>query len=428
MMRKWLYLICLGLVFVLAACTEPAPTSSATETTNSTETPVPAAATQVREADTPTPSIKATSTPGEVSEIIPPVLFCPPHPNVWHAPEDEPCKHHHHGYNPRGETPDGRSFASIFSIDSFDLDEHLDTYGELWQPWLTSPQEDPHGMIWLYDNNYTCEQWENERSAGKFADYDCVTDLLIRIHDVGTADHFLTRFHSETFIVKGCEKLPDGLPNFDRCGIMAHGVQRDYGILETPYKKFQCSTANDPPGVYTIDQPPYRAHPTEFRGKIIQQFWSGQPPNPINAQFYPHHPNALIGFGWSSTDVWQVWDQSICGTESLAAMKELAAQFPPVPGFDHNEFQIFNLGIFDHPAGPYTGWTDSYGNVFPEGEPDGGCTTPSAACIPLVITENFPDGRLILERRVDQGNCEVAPCIVIPTGGVELIFPAYDRP
>jgi hypothetical protein len=90
----------------------------------------------------------------------------------------------------------------------------------------------------------------------------------------------------------------------------------------------------------------------------------------------------------------------------------------------HVTFQIFNLNILEHPAGLFVGWTDQNGHVWP----DGVCETASPSCIPLIITEGFPERRLILQRRVDQGNCDFAPCLVIDTGGVPMLFPGEDVP
>lgn len=404
-----------------------------------TPTPTPTAGrgTPSPQAGTPTQTpavatIPPTNTPTPTVQLTPPVLFCPPHPNVWHAPQDEVCQHHHHGFNPRGNAPNGQSFASIFSIDGFDLNAYLDANGELFQPWLTSPLEDPVGMIWLYIHEPTCIQFANV--PGKFEGVDCVTDVLVRIHDPGTSDHFLNRFHSETFIIKGCAKLANDQPNFNDCGILVTGDNHDYGLLEEPYKQKRCFVPGKDPSTvdFGLDQPPYRAQtvsgerPIEDLDKILQ-FWSGQPPQPKNQQYYPDAPNSLIGFGWSSVDAWQLFDRSICGLpfdEMVAAAKE----FPPVPGFDHNEFQIWSFTVQAHPPGPFTGWTKPNGQVWPVGEPEGGCLTASQNCIPLIITANFPDGEVAFAHQVDQGDCSFSPCIVIPTGGVELIFPPYDMP
>lgn len=420
---------------VLAQETPPmgstsSPTATSTMIATSTATrPGPAS-------PTPTPTGMIAATPTQIAGE-----GCPVHENAWHPPMDLVCMHHHHGWNPRGNAPSGQSFASIFSVDGFNLDEYLDTQGTLWQPWLTSPGEEKEGMIWLYFEDGGCTQFAPASNPEEFADYDCVVAALIRIHDDGRTAHFLKRFHSETFVIKGCEKLPNGLPNLNVCGIIASGDHHDYGIVEAPYKTLQCPIPGvDPAGFFDLNQPPYRAHtildPQRPNPDKVVQFWSGQPPNPINNpnnMYYPHGPNHLIGFGWSSVDAWQLFDNSICETVSgdqLTYEQIIAAAeaFPLVPGMQHITFQIFNLNVQAHPAGPFTGWTDQYGHVWPTGEPDGGCTEASSSCIPLIITENFPDRKLMMQERVDQGNCSFTPCITVPTFGVQMIYPPHDVP
>ena len=160
-----------------------------------------ATATQIATATlTPKPTTGATPTP---APTFPPIA-CLPHSNAWHAPEDAPCMHHHHGDNPR-------LYAEVFDDGGFDLNKWLDDYGELYQTaWLSSPTEDPRGMIWLYQHTDTCQLFNNGGELD-IASFGCVTDFLFRVHDVGTADHMVNRFHSYTMIVRACNQLPGEL-------------------------------------------------------------------------------------------------------------------------------------------------------------------------------------------------------------------------
>lgn len=398
----------------------PVPSATQTPPPTFTKTPVPTPTSSTAPTKTPIPA--ATPTPG----VTPtgPAGVCPEHENEWHAPADEPCQRHHHGVNPR-------DYCAVFNYPGFDCDAYLNQYGELRQVWETSTSEEWNGYVWLYEHIEDCEQYAPASDPGMWDEWDCPTDLLIRVHDTGTADHFIKRFHSETFIIKGCEKLPSGLPDFSKCGVIATGDHHDYGEMHTPYKKVHCPVYDvDPPGFFELDQPPYRAHttldPLKPPTNLVVQFWSGQAPNPINnpnGLYYPHGPNALVGFGWSSSDAWQIWDPAICGRNYLE-MAALAMNLPVVEGNEHKTFQIFNLNIQAHPPGPFVGWTDQNGHVWAEGV----CSEASPTCIPLIITAGFPDSRLIIQRRVDQGNCDFAPCLVIDDQGVVLVFPAWDVP
>lgn len=351
----------------------PKPTRGATLT----PTKVPATSTPVP-TNTPVP-------PTPTGTVFPPIA-CLPHPNAWHAPADEPCQHHHHGDNPR-------LYASVFSDGGFDLNRWLDENGELYQPaWLSSATEDPRGMIWLYQHTDTCQLFNNggELDTGSFG---CVTDFLFRVHDVGTAEHMVNRFHSYTMIVRACNQLPGEKPGVE-CGILATGGLADYGILETPYKNAHCALANDPPGFTDLNQPPYRANQTADRGDLVQ-YWNGLHPNAIQAAFYPHDPNALIGVAWNSTDAYHVWDVEGCGLATVDEAKA-AALLMPQTKYLHANFHVFTVMVYPVPGSPFTGYVDQWGHPQPEGE----CVAVSNICIPLTISGQFP-AKALYNQQVD---------------------------
>lgn len=334
---------------------------------------------------TPTQAVTVTPLPTATGTVFPPIA-CLPHPNAWHAPADEPCQHHHHGDNPR-------LYASVFSDGGFDLNAWLDKYGELYQPaWLSSPTEDPRGMIWLYQHTDTCQLFNNGGELDT-ASFGCVTDFLFRVHDVGTAEHMVNRFHSYTMIVRACNQLPGEKPG-GQCGVLAVGGLADYGILETPYKNAHCPLANDPPGFTDLNQPPYRANQTADRGDLVQ-YWNGLHPNAIQAAFYPHDPNALIGVAWNSTDAYHVWDVEGCGLATVDAAKA-AALLMPQTKYLHANFHVFTVMVYPIPSAPFAGYVDQWGHVQPEGE----CVSVSSFCIPLLITGQFP-AKALYNQQVD---------------------------
>lgn len=344
-----------------------------------TFTPRPGRASPTPGIVTTTPEVTASPTLGIVTATpeataTPVAGGCPPHLNAWHAPKDEPCMHHHHGDNPR-------LYADVFDDGGFDLHAWLDAYGELYQPaWLSSPTEDVRGMIWMYVHTDDCEAGGLDISgyAG------CVTDVLLRLHDVGDAGHMVNRFHSASAIIRSCHQLPGGVYG-NLCGVMAMGMLQDYGIFETPYKQAHCPLANDPPGFYDLGNFPYRTMQTEDRGDLVQ-FWNAFRVNAVNKEFYPHEPNALVGTAWSSTDAYQVWDTAAgCGLASLETAKAAAVEMP-VTKYDHSNFSLWAVLVYGIPGTPFEGFTDQWGHVMPAGE----CEAVSSTCIPLIITGYFP--------------------------------------
>lgn len=389
-----------------------------------TPTKKPVTATNLPPAFTATPTLPgATVTPAPTG-----VGGCPVHLNEWHEAVNETCGHHHHGVDPR-------AYAAVFDVNGqFSLIAFLDEHGELFQEkWLSSPLEDRRGMIWLYVENPTCDQ----SGAGPLQDpsqWDCATNALYRIHDVGTTDHALNRQHSEALIIKGCEKKANGLPDMSQCGVLAFpGNLAEYGPVHAPYKDFLCLLENTPKtlaGVVfpqsEIDQPPYIALQTRLSNDGgLQQYWVRTNPNATIAQYYPHNPNALFESAWLTLNAWQIMDPAICGKgDSLAVSKEKAAAFLPVPGSVHNKFQVVDLVINPHPPGPFNGFIDIWGHVFPEGF----CVIATETCVPLVITSGFPDGMVAMRRDAFfRGDCSKIPCLIFDNG-VPLLFPPLDVP
>lgn len=351
----------------------PTP-GAATATARTRETPTASAATA-------TPA--ASATPGAAT-ATPSSGACPAHVNAWHAPQNEPCLRHHHGVNPR-------LYASVFDTSEFSLDTWLDTNGELWQTW-SPPEENKLGYIWLYVHADTCELFNNGGEL-PVASFGCVTDVLFRTHDVGTAAHIVTRFHSHAFIVRACNQLASGTPG-DTCGTLAAGELVDYGILEAPYKTEYCQISDlDPSGFHSLDQSPYRAIQTQLRSGIdLVSFWSGLNPNAVNDPYYPGDPNALVGVVWNSTDTFQVWDFATgCGKASSEVRS--AASAMPFTGLDHSNFNLFTVMIPSIPGAPFVGFNDASGHIVSS------CAGVDP-CIPLVITSGFPSSALY-NRKVD---------------------------
>ena len=329
---------------------------------------------------TSTPTLPPYPPPYPPPATATPEGGCPPHPNAWHAPLDAACMHHHHGDDPR-------LYASVFDVPGeFDLHLWLDTYGELYQPlWLSSPTESIRGKIWLYVHTDVCEFGREPLETA------CITDILVSLHDEGTAAHTVPRLHSAAVVLRACAES-EGLP-VPPCGVLAlPGLLSDYGILETPYKLAHCALANDPPGFFDLNQAPYRAIATQDRGFDLVTFWSAAHANANNAEFYPADPNSLVGLVWSNNDAYQVWDvESGCNLPTVEEAKA-AAELMPVTAYDHSNFSLFLVAVYPHPAAPFVGWVDVFGHVRPEcSAPVGFTGDPLNTCVPLIITSGFPE-------------------------------------
>lgn len=442
----------------------PAPGRPATATAKPviTNTPKPATATGQPPALTATKTSipGSTSTPGGIVTPTPSgatvtpaptgIGGCPVHENLWHAPQDIVCQHHHHGIDPTSD-----KVKAIFNIDGFDIQkDFINLYGQLWQPlWLSSPAEPiefPTGFIWALFENPTCSQFD---PAPGHEGYDCVVAVLYRFHDPGTLSHLVHRLHSEAAIVKACEKKANGQPDMSQCGIISMpGMLADYGTLGIPYKTNICHLQNEPGYPFPDalqDQPDYRTSSNRL-GSLGEnvQYWVRTEPNAVVAFMYPTNPNAFLDVAWDSADAWQIWngdkdgkptDCDLPGTlaESIAATKAQVSnlsEYPPIPGLEHKTFQLVNLTIDEHPPGPFFGYYDVFGHPRP------GCTAPTGwdaedgtpldSCVPYIITANFPDGGVSLKFQAEgRGTCsEILPCFVAETFGVDMVFPSLDVP
>ncbi|HEY1407491.1 MAG TPA: hypothetical protein VF434_01040, partial [Promineifilum sp.] len=62
-----------------------------------------------------------------------------------------------------------------------------------------------------------------------------------------------------------------------------------------------------------------------------------------------------------------------------------------------NEFQVFSIRWFNGlpTERPFSGWTDRHGNVVND------CTQEGLDCVPLIISENVPQGAFLLNRTVN---------------------------
>src|SRR5690606_24935309 len=102
------------------------------------------------------------------------------------------------------------------------LRNYLAEYGEISYPWQT-PNENSmkhEGYVWLYTQAAGgCEQLGSEQRG----QLNCVTDVLVQVHSIGTPMAVATRVHSFVLFARVCD--PAGHP----CGIVQTGGHHDYG-------------------------------------------------------------------------------------------------------------------------------------------------------------------------------------------------------
>lgn len=317
----------------------------------------------------------------------------------WHPLTAE--SGHHHGVNPN-------DYTDIFGPT---LRNYLAEYGEISYPWLT-PNENlmkHEGYVWLYTQAAGgCEQLGSEQRG----QLNCVTDVLVQVHSIGTPMAVATRVHSFVLFARVCD--PAGQP----CGIVQTGGHHDYGILHCPYKEAHCPLESDPEGLPPFEmlkhQPPYRTNHIEPRNNGIVQFWNSLRPNSIimncdegdtGVCLFPHEPNHLAGLAWSSHDAWGVVQrEDVAGSPLVCPAGDC--------DFNHSRFQIFTVRLYELPAGPFTGWTNRWGHIVE------GCTTAGTDCVPLVLAGEVPAGDALLNRRVRHSDEREAPI---------LDFDVYDE-
>lgn len=420
-----------------ATATLPAATATATPSSTPTKTPAPTAT----KTSTPAPTKTSTPTQTPLPGITPTVMGgCPPHLNEWHAPADVACMHHHHGVNPRSE-----EVKAIFNIDGFDIETmFLNPFGGLRQTlWISNPHEEWNGFIFALWENHGCIQGEAFNSQFDFSEHDCITDVLARLHDTGTLDHLVKMIHSEAFVIKACDKLPTGQPDWTKCGILlVPGRNPHYGGMHATYKKYMCILPGSP--MNALGEPPpllqsnYRTGRTRLQlGEFNANYWLSTTTDAVLFPYYNAVFNrTMTNFAWAS-DGWQYWpsipgdpktpDISMCGRDkSLADIQAKLMQQPAIPGAQHTIFQIIDLRI-TLPGDWVSGvkWFDVYGTPLP----DGTCQEPSPFCVPWYKSPNFPGPKVALNfDAINLGRCELGECFIVDTGGVLMLPPWLDVP
>lgn len=187
--------------------------------------------------------------------------------------------------------------------------------------------------------------------------------------------------------------------------------------------------------------------------------WWFQKPTPVEKGSYTYNPNNMFSTTYLE-QVWQKWQTYVCGwtvqdalaagykftdpgdlspagetltnNELLLAIKAETRKWPASPDGGHNFWMVLNLKIQAFFKVPQSGYTDPFGNIYPAGDPDGGCTAPSYFCVPYGVEGNYPIGKeALLQRRFPGAKpelCLTAPCLTFPTNGVKIPFPYDDMP
>lgn len=290
-------------------------------------------------------------------------------PNAWHAWDGT----HHHGVNPE----------TLLPIFGEPLEDFLDAGYFLSPPWATGDPEHPEeheGYIALYDHAVGLEIPQK----GKLP----IEHIVLFIHSLGNAPHFLKRFHSCYAFLK----VQGG-------GVIGLGGHLDYGPAHWQYKEtgFIPPLPTDPPGMLSekmLEQQPYRANTREFDPNYHPEFWSGQVLNPIAKPFFSPVPQNMLGVGWSTNA------KEFFGFEGVEDIQV-------AHGIDGNRrFQIFNVQLQNLPAPrPFTGFTTRYQYLTAAPGPVG------VDKVPITITKEVPLGKFSFYRRVGQGDETKAPIL-----------------
>lgn len=433
---------------------KPAATATPTKTKTPTKppitsTPVPATATPLPVSTIPT--IVVTEIIADDGCII---------TNLWKPPRDEPCGHLIMGENPRN--PEIVKIFDTYGVPGA-YEKRLDTYGEMWQSWISSEAEIKHhwrGFVWLWTVNTNCDQESSNNTD--FTNKLCIVYSMDRIHGDGSNEHGTISRHSKYTNRVVCSKDTAGkvIISKETCGVFWGGMsQAESDQTQAPYKQFFCDMPTDNP-VWTAANPPdllnggtYHAVPIEDRGGLLLAGWWFHKPTAVEAKFYPTNPNTLFGLTYLE-EVWGVFQTYVCGwtvadaqeagyvfsdlenanttmLELSAAIKSETHKWPISPNGGHNFFMVLNAYVQAFFKVPQSGWSDPYGNIYGT-DPNPGCTVPSFYCIPYGVEGNYPTGKeALLQRRfpgADPEKCETAPCLIFPTGNVELLPPAEDVP
>ena len=386
------------------------PTMRPTKTPKPTKTPEPTVmgtADPTRDpGSTSEPTMTPTQEPGSTAEpTLPPtpgpsptaaptMLPTPPvsehDVNVWH----EAMLWHDHGANPADAHPLLRPVVEKWGIAS---------------TWSSSPMENafPGGMHAAFTNlsetDTGCEQFLLADEG-----YNCVNAFFLQLHAGGTTMHGRTDVHSYRAAVLVC-----GTAAIDEatCGYVVTGGWHDYLLTHAPYKKHFCADSDgnpDPviPETYKFNTP-YVALAVQTDGEHVSDhriFWNSLGPGAVlvdeTLAQRGYIPNRGLQLAWSEVDAWAenpgyeactdpAQDKQLCPDGSTDATCSL----------NGNEFQVFTIRWFNGLPSerPFSGWTDRHGNVV-AGQESGGCTQEGLDCVPLIISENVPQGAFLLNR------------------------------
>lgn len=358
------------------------------------------------------------------------------------------CRQYHTGADMRA--PENQKLFDTFAYPGL-VNQILDTYGDVYQEdFVSSLAEIPHhyrGFKWILDINEDCDQYEG--GTQDFSGWACIVYSANRIHDDGTIEHALSRYHSAFFIRTVCGKGADGVwQKTDitpaNCGVEYAPQLMDFGEYHLKYKDIwnpipgtdsNCfSYPNSPPDL--LDGGLYRITNNEARaGKPPISGWWGQPPNASEADCYHVNeknetPNAGNTITWMST-AWQIYKGEMSGFP-IEDQKDFARTLPPaVLGGNHTYTIINARTLFQVPV-PFNGWIDQWGHVKQSWECSDGI---SSNCFPLVIVGNYPtvkglSQQAILQRRSNPNSlldCILSPCLTYAEPGEE-VFPYFDNP
>jgi hypothetical protein len=283
---------------------------------------------------------------------------------------------------------------------------------EIGSAWLSGPHENmfPEGVhagfVNLIENDTGCEQYKQAVLGN-----NCVMAYILQVHAAGTQQHGRVDVHSWKAILLVCDT--DEISE-DTCGYVVTGGWHDYIWTHAPYKQYFCENAggnpdpiNDSPNEQSKFQTPYVALGVEqlSRGQS-RIFWSAL--GPSNSTFSEimtqrgYIPNRGVQLAWSETDAWDyaVGFSALCADPAHDVRRCEDDVNDAMCINNGNEFQTFTIrsGPADWPSErPFIGFTDRWGNV----QPAGACEAEGVDCVPLVISENVPQGDFLLNRNVD---------------------------
>lgn len=311
--------------------------------------------------------------------------------STWHPPTDG----HHHGFFPRG-TELAKYYVNAAGQ-------------EIGYPWLSSPNENLYpfpdgkheGFTFLYEADTGNDQ--SERDVGN----NFVSSYLLMVHTLGDGHAIRTRVHSHY----GVFQVTDGQ---GKTGIICTGGHADYGVFHLPYKEKVVPLPSDPPnwpygsrGEFGL---PYRAHLKQDGDNV--QFWNSQG-HGKRSQF-PQPVNYILQLAWKQLDCWARPDEN----DPANMMRDI---YPCPDGscdFDGSLFQVNAIRLIHLPVErPFAGFTDVDGHVVDKDWP--------GIKVPLIITEDVPQGDFVLSREFQRSGCVDGPCQEFDNG-TPLYAPGYN--